>query len=127
MAPPLPNRENATLLILTNSWEMDGALRVVSEVEERFNRKFNYPWIFLNDEPFSDEFERYVARMSLFFWVVLFPRPSSRMSSLVSGPVYFSQIPDELWNPPPWINETKAAERMIQMENDGIAKSGRLG
>jgi len=106
---------------------MDGALRVVSEVEERFNRKFNYPWIFLNDEPFSDEFERYVARMSLFFWVVLFPRPSSRMSSLVSGPVYFSQIPDELWNPPPWINETKAAERMIQMENDGIAKSGRLG
>ena len=48
------------------------------------------------------------------------------MSSLVSGPVYFSQIPDELWNPP-WINETKAAERKIQMENNGIAKSGRLG
>ena len=46
------------------------------------------------------------------------------MSSLVSGPVHFAQIPDELWNPPPWINETKAAERMEQMENDGIAKSG---
>jgi len=53
--------------MLTNSWEMDGALRVVSEVEERFNRKFNYPWIFLNDEPFSDEFERYVARVPLPF------------------------------------------------------------
>jgi len=59
--------------------------------------------------------------------MALIPRTSSRMSSLVSGPVYFSLIPDELWNPPPWINETKAAERMIQMENDGIAKSGRLG
>ena len=66
--PPLPNRENATLLMLTNNWEIDGALRVVGEVEERFNRKFNYPWIFLNDEPFSDEFERYVVRrVSLWF------------------------------------------------------------
>jgi len=49
------------------------------------------------------------------------------MSSLVSGPVHFAQIPDELWNPPPWINETKATERMEQMEAEGIAKSGRLG
>jgi len=53
--------------------------------------------------------------------------PSSRVSSLVSGPVQFSQIHDELWNPPPWINETKAAGRMIQTENDGTAKSGKLG
>ena len=74
--PPLPNRENATLLMLTNSWEMDGALRVVSEVEERFNRKFNYPWIFLNDEPFSDEFKQYVVRVFIFFSMVLFPRTS---------------------------------------------------
>jgi hypothetical protein len=59
--PLLPDRENATLLMLTNSWEIDGTVRVVGEVEERFNRKFNYPWIFLNDEPFSEEFERYVA------------------------------------------------------------------
>ena len=63
----LPNRENAALLMLTNSWEIDGALRVVGEVEEGFNRKFNYPWIFLNDEPFSDEFEQHVVRVSLLF------------------------------------------------------------
>ena len=43
------------------------ASRVVSEVEERFNLKFNYPWIFLNDEPFSDKFERYVLHVSPFF------------------------------------------------------------
>jgi len=53
--------------MLTNSWEIDGALRVVGEVEESFNRTFNCPWIFLNDEPFSDEFERHIARLSLFF------------------------------------------------------------
>jgi hypothetical protein len=57
--PPLPRRENATLLMLTSDREMDDALRVVGQVEDRFNRKFNYPWIFLNDRPFSEEFERY--------------------------------------------------------------------
>lgn len=51
----------------------------------------------------------------------------SRMSSIVSGPVHFAQIPDELWNHPPWLNWTMALERMEQMENDGIAKSGRIG
>ena len=54
--------------MLTSSWEMEGALRVVSEVEERFNRKFNYPWIFLNDEPFSEEFQQYVVRVTLFLF-----------------------------------------------------------
>ena len=39
----------------------------------------------------------------------------------------FLQIPDELWNPPPWVNETKAIVLMIQMENDGIMKSCMLG
>jgi hypothetical protein len=49
------------------------------------------------------------------------------MSSIVSGPVHFAEIPDELWNHPPSVNWTMALERMEQMENDGIAKSGRIG
>jgi len=53
--------------MLTNSWEIYGALRVVGEMEERFDRTFNYPWIFLNGESFSDEFEPHIARLSLFF------------------------------------------------------------
>jgi hypothetical protein len=52
-----------TLLLLTNNWEIDGAWRVLGEVEERLNRIFNYPRVLLN-EPFSDEFERYVVRVS---------------------------------------------------------------
>ena len=64
--PLLPDRENATLLMLTNSREIDGVVRVVGEVEERFNHKLNYPWIFLNDEPFSEVFQRYVVPVSLF-------------------------------------------------------------
>jgi alpha 1,2-mannosyltransferase len=57
---PKPERENATFVMLTTNWEMNGALRVVGQLEERFNRKHKYPWIFLNDQPFSEEFEQCV-------------------------------------------------------------------
>lgn len=29
-------------------------------MEDRFNKKYKYPYIFLNDEPFSDEFKEFV-------------------------------------------------------------------
>ena len=57
---PKPERENATFVMLTTNWEMNGALRVVGQLEERFNRKHKYPWIFLNDQPFSEEYEQCV-------------------------------------------------------------------
>ena len=25
-------------------------------LEDRFNRDYKYPWVFLNDEPFTEEF-----------------------------------------------------------------------
>jgi len=52
---------------------------------------------------------------------------TSRMSSLVSGPLHFARIPVKLWNPPPWANETRAAEQMEQMEAEGIAKVAGYG
>ncbi len=61
-SPQQPLRENATFFMLTTNSETDirGAVQSVSELEHRFNHKYNYPWIFLNDQPFSDEFKSYV-------------------------------------------------------------------
>ena len=36
------------------------AKRRLRELEDRFNHKFNYPWTFLNEEPFNDEFKKCV-------------------------------------------------------------------
>jgi len=33
-------------------------------LESRFNRRYNYPWVFLNDEPFDDEFKKGVRSMT---------------------------------------------------------------
>lgn len=62
--PPelLGRKANATLLMLARNSDVDGAVRSVREMEDRFNRKYAYPWVFLNEEPFSDEFKRCVMR-----------------------------------------------------------------
>ena len=61
---PEPHRENATFFMLTTNSESDirGTVQSVRELEDRFNHKYNYPWIFLNDRPFSDEFKSYALR-----------------------------------------------------------------
>jgi hypothetical protein len=33
-------------------------------VEDRFNRKYHYPWTFLNDEPFEEIFINYTSGMA---------------------------------------------------------------
>lgn len=55
---PLPRRANATLLILARNSDVDGVIQSMEQVESKFNRKFNYPWVLLNDVEFSTEFKR---------------------------------------------------------------------
>jgi len=57
-APPPRHLANATLFMLARNSEVDGAVNSVRELEDRFNRKYGYPWVFLNEEPFSDDFKR---------------------------------------------------------------------
>jgi alpha 1,2-mannosyltransferase len=61
---PYPDqRANATLLMLARNSDLIGAAQSVRRLEDRFNKNYRYPWVFLNDEPFSDEFKRCVALM----------------------------------------------------------------
>jgi hypothetical protein len=49
---------NAVMLMLARNSELEGAASSVRQLEERFNHKYHYPWVFLNEEPFTDEFKR---------------------------------------------------------------------
>jgi mannosyltransferase len=62
-APDNPNsdRVNATLLSLVRNSELDDMLQSMRDLERTFNRKFNYPWLFLNDVPFTDEFKKKIS------------------------------------------------------------------
>jgi len=105
--PPQRPRANATLLMLARNSDIDDAVRAVRELEDRFNHKYRYPWVFLNEQSFSDDFKR-------------------RVSNIISGPVHFGQIPEEHWYQPSWINETKAEEERKKMAEEGVIYGGSL-
>jgi mannosyltransferase len=50
-------RINATLLSLVRNSEVDGIVQAMRDLERTWNSKFNYPWTFFNDEPFTEEFK----------------------------------------------------------------------
>lgn len=50
------DRIPATLLALVRNSEVDDMVASMNDLERTWNHKFNYPWTFFNDEPFSDEF-----------------------------------------------------------------------
>ena len=49
---------NAVMLMLARNSELEGAVNSVRQLEETFNRKYHYPWVFLNEEPFSEDFKQ---------------------------------------------------------------------
>ncbi|EPS35996.1 hypothetical protein H072_10450 [Dactylellina haptotyla CBS 200.50] len=74
-------------------------------LEDRFNHRFNYPWTFMNDEPFTPEF-------------------ISVTSSIASGLTEYVHIPAEHWGFPPWINQTLAFYNMKKMQEADIIYGG---
>lgn len=45
------------MLMLARNIELEGAVRSVKNLEEKFNHRYHYPWVFLNEEPFTEEFK----------------------------------------------------------------------
>ncbi|OLL23245.1 Alpha-1,2 mannosyltransferase KTR1 [Neolecta irregularis DAH-3] len=90
-------RSNAAIVSLCRNselYEMAGSIR---QIEDRVNKNFNYPWVFLNDEPFSEEF-------------------ISMTSALVSGPTEYAIIPHAHWSYPEWVDLQKAKEGRDALE-----------
>ena len=51
-------RINATLLALVRNKELEGMVSAMKDLERTWNNKFNYPWMFFNDEPFTEDFKQ---------------------------------------------------------------------
>lgn len=49
------NQKAAFVTLIRNSelWEI---VKSIQQIEDRFNRHYHYPWIFLNEVPFTEEF-----------------------------------------------------------------------
>lgn len=97
--------ENATLVMLVRNMELKGALSSMRSLEDRFNRNYRYPWVFLNDVPFDEKFIEQTTMMA-------------------SGETYYELIPKEDWNPPEWIDEDKVKQNLKKAEKEGVLYGG---
>ena len=104
-APPDAHlgRENATIMMLARNSDLDGAATAVRSLENQWNRHFNYPYTFLNDKPFSDDFIQALRKE-------------------VSGQAVFEQIPSEMWTWPAEdvVNRDGARRAMHRMAEKGL-------
>lgn len=50
-------KPRAALISLARNSELVGIMQSMRQLEYQWNRKYNYPWIFFNDEPFTEEFK----------------------------------------------------------------------
>jgi alpha 1,2-mannosyltransferase len=57
-------RVKAAFVILTRNNELDPLRKTIQQLEARFNHKFNYPYVFLNDEEFTEEFKELTSGLT---------------------------------------------------------------
>ncbi|QIW99346.1 hypothetical protein AMS68_004864 [Peltaster fructicola] len=82
-------RMNATFVTLARNNDIWEIARSIRQVEDRFNRKYNYDWVFLNDAEFDDQFKKVTT-------------------ALTSGTARYGKIGSEHWGFPDFIDQDKA-------------------
>lgn len=96
------DREDATFVVVCRNEEIYDILQTIQITQDRFNHRYNYDWVFLNDKQFDVHFMHTVAQF------------------IPKGMVKFGQIPPEHWSYPPWINQTVAAQERQRMDDLGV-------
>ncbi|ODV83471.1 glycosyltransferase family 15 protein [[Candida] arabinofermentans NRRL YB-2248] len=90
---------NSTLYTLCRNSDLFEMLETIQNYEDRFNSRYNYDWVFLNDEPFTEEFQKLI-------------------SNAVSGTAKFGLIPIEHWSFPESLDIDHMNDRINVMMND---------
>ncbi|KAJ8653429.1 hypothetical protein O0I10_010865 [Lichtheimia ornata] len=102
---PKGTRENAAFVVLARNEDLNSLRETMHQLEDRFNRKHGYPWIFLNNDPFDDRFKELTA-------------------GLASGETFYGTLNETMWGYPDWIDQDKARESRQKMEEKGVIYGG---
>jgi alpha 1,2-mannosyltransferase len=74
-------------------------------MEDRFNHKFNYPYVFLNEQLFTDEFKQ-------------------KTTDLTNAKTFYGKIEKDMWGYPDHINQTLAAECRKELAEKKVIYGG---
>jgi alpha 1,2-mannosyltransferase len=94
-------RMNATFVTLARNSDVWDISRSIRQIEDRFNRFYNYDWVFLNDADFDETFIKVTSRLS-------------------SGRTRYGKIGEEHWGFPDFIDQDKAAQVRQEMHEKKI-------
>lgn len=91
----------ATFVTLARNEDLWELLESIQSIEDRFNSKFGYDWVFLNDVPFTEEF-------------------IAETTKSITGETKYGVIPYDHWSIPIWINQEKAQKAREDMAARGV-------
>ncbi|KAJ1933092.1 hypothetical protein FBU59_006152, partial [Linderina macrospora] len=103
--PGDPKPVKACFVVLARNRDWFSLRQSMKHMEDRFNHRFNYPYVILNDEPFTDEFK-------------------NMTQSMTKAEVLFGQIPKEHWSYPDWIDQEKARRERKKMQDNKVMYGG---
>lgn len=99
-------KQNAVIMILCKNDELEGIEKTIKNFEQRFNSKFNYPYVFLNDKEFTDDFK-------------------TRLSKTTRNMAKFGLVNKEDWDMPTNIDKNKALREWQKMLSLGVPYADR--
>lgn len=100
-------KENAVILILCRNSELPGITYSLREFEETFNKTYKYPYVFLNDDDFTEDFKNGVK-------------------AVISAPAEFGKVTGKAWGMPEWIDKERAKAAMDDLRNRNVIYGGEL-
>ncbi|KAG6866926.1 hypothetical protein C0991_003842 [Blastosporella zonata] len=104
---PPARKANAAFVLLARNSDLNGVVSSMKQMEDRFNKKFQYPYVFLNDQPFDEAFKK-------------------RVMKLTDAKVEFGLIPKEHWVQPDSIDESRASASREDMTKNHVIYGGKL-
>ncbi|CAK7893654.1 alpha-1,2 mannosyltransferase Ktr1p [[Candida] anglica] len=110
-SPTKDELENATFVVLCRNEDLYDLLETIQSIQDRFNSKYSYDWVFLNDVPFTSHFIYSVANF------------------ITNSTLKFGQIDPHEWDIPSWINQTYMHQLWDENYQDtpyGTSESYRL-
>ncbi|CAG8616680.1 4758_t:CDS:2 [Acaulospora colombiana] len=89
----------AAFVVLIRNGDLYSFRPSMRELEDRFNRNYNYPYVFLNDEPFTEEFKKLISAMT-------------------KAKTEYGLIPKEHWSVPERIDMDLLNKNMTKMQEE---------
>ena len=99
-------RAKAAIVVLAQNSHLRSVLLSMQRMEQRFNGKYHYPYVFLNEQQFDSDFKQ-------------------RTSAITQSRTLYGLIPEEHWQLPEWLGQEKFDAARERMQRAGVLYAGK--